>query len=75
MGFLAIGFAYTMRICLSIAITEMVMKPNITESANEGHSVCPADPISGNSSESVSDLKIIRINFRKKFHNFVSESV
>lgn len=31
MGFLAIANAYTMRVCLSLAITEMVAKPNSTD--------------------------------------------
>lgn len=39
-GFLAILNAYTMRICLSIAITEMVNK---TTSVEEDEGVCPID--------------------------------
>jgi MFS family permease len=34
MGFLAVANAYTMRICLSVAITEMVKKKNATENQN-----------------------------------------
>lgn len=47
MGFLAIANAYTMRVCLSVAITQMVKKPNLTEQAESGHSVCPADSSDG----------------------------
>lgn len=43
MCFLAIAIAYAMRVCLSVAITEMVVKKNQTESI-KGHSICPADP-------------------------------
>lgn len=43
MGFLAIAIAYAMRVCLSVAITEMVVKPNRTEQQDNGHSVCPAE--------------------------------
>lgn len=40
MGFLAIVNAYTMRICLNVAITEMVKKTN--QSENTG-TFCPID--------------------------------
>ena len=46
MGFLAIVNAYTMRICLNVAITEMVVKRNIT-SENPDSGYCPADSGSG----------------------------
>lgn len=39
MGFLAIAVAYTMRACLSVAIIEMVVPLNQTESNNSF--VCP----------------------------------
>lgn len=42
MGFLAIANAYTMRVCLSVAITQMVKKNNAT--VNDGSAICPADP-------------------------------
>lgn len=42
MGFLAIVNAYTMRICLSVAITEMVKKKQ-TENAENGNKFCTAD--------------------------------
>lgn len=40
MGFLAIVNAYTMRICLNVAITEMVVKHPIPENSN-GSNYCP----------------------------------
>lgn len=40
MGFLAIVNAYTMRICLNLAITEMVRRKDETE--EEGNDYCPA---------------------------------
>lgn len=45
MGFLAIANAYTMRVCLSVAITQMVKKPNHT-TVDDGSAVCEADPTS-----------------------------
>jgi hypothetical protein len=53
MGFLAIVNAYTMRICLSVAITEMVVKRNYS---SEGHDdidrgVCIVDGESGNANK------------------------
>lgn len=47
-GFLAIAVAYTMRVVLSVAITEMVVKPNLTENNAAGHSICPADDADNN---------------------------
>lgn len=46
MGFLAIVNAYTMRICLNVAITEMTIK-KIRNETDAG--VCPADPNQGGS--------------------------
>lgn len=40
MGFLAIVNAYTMRICLNVAITEMVKKKNATDKEGD---FCPID--------------------------------
>ena len=40
MGFLAIVNAYTMRICLNVAITEMVYK---NSSGDDPHGSCPVD--------------------------------
>lgn len=51
MCFLAIAIAYAMRVCLSVAITEMVVKPNHTESTAD-HSICQADLVATNSSTS-----------------------
>ncbi|XP_037805915.1 putative inorganic phosphate cotransporter [Lucilia sericata] len=48
MGFLAILNAYTMRISLSIAITELVVKKNHTEGGDTA--VCPADNLDSESS-------------------------
>lgn len=56
MCFLAIAIAYVMRVCLSVAITEMVKKVNQTETSHKGYSICVADPsTSGNSSSSVTN--------------------
>lgn len=56
MCFLAIAIAYVMRVCLSVAITEMVIKANVTENP-KNHSICLADPIiPGSSSTPVSYL-------------------
>lgn len=44
MGFLAILNAYTMRISLSIAITQLVVRRNHAENG-EGQSVCQADDL------------------------------
>lgn len=41
MGFLAVANAYTMRVCLNIAITQMVHRRAHTGAANEGS--CPGD--------------------------------
>lgn len=45
MCFLAIAIAYAMRVCLSVAITEMVVKQNHTQSSSNQHSICPPDPV------------------------------
>lgn len=50
MGFLALFNAYAMRVCLSIAITEMVLPENKTVTSTEG--LCPADNIASNSTPS-----------------------
>lgn len=50
MGFLAIANAYTMRVCLSVAITQMVKPLNYT--VNDGSAVCEADPDDHHSSGS-----------------------
>lgn len=50
MGFLAILNAYTMRISLSIAITELVVKKNHTEGGDTA--VCIADDLDSDSSVS-----------------------
>lgn len=42
MGFLALINAYTMRTCLSLAITEMVNKTAKVNSSNVDHFVCPS---------------------------------
>lgn len=51
MGFLAIVNAYTMRICLNVAITEMVKKKTY-DNQNNDTDYCPEDPseINGNGS-------------------------
>ncbi|XP_015838380.2 putative inorganic phosphate cotransporter [Tribolium castaneum] len=48
MGFLAIVNAYTMRVSLSVAITEMVLPPNTTQANNPDS--CPSDDGITNSS-------------------------
>lgn len=47
MGFLAIVNAYTMRICLNVAITEMTYK-NV--SGEDSHGTCPVEEGSGGGS-------------------------
>lgn len=42
MGFLALAIAFSMRACLSVAITEMVLPLNNTGKGNESL-ICPAD--------------------------------
>lgn len=45
MGFLAIVNAYTMRICLNVAITEMTIKKYRNDTGGElPEGTCPADP-------------------------------
>lgn len=45
MGFLAIVNAYTMRICLNVAITEMTVKKYVNNGTGElPEGTCPADP-------------------------------
>lgn len=52
MGFLAIAVAYTMRACLAVAITEMVIKRNQTNISNDTI-ICPVDlPSEGSSNSS-----------------------
>ena len=60
MGFLAILNAYTMRISLSIAITELVVKKNHSDSGE--HAVCKADDLDSGTSVS---LKRVRGFFYK----------
>lgn len=43
MGFLAIVNAYTMRICLNVAITEMVIKTKINNEADTKNQFCYID--------------------------------
>jgi len=64
MGFFAIFNAYTMRVCLSQAITVLVVKKNYTDKP-QGESICEADedsqgPISreGGSYEWSEDLRL-----------------
>lgn len=45
MGFLAILNAYTMRICLSVAITQLVVSKNHSSSIGGSESECLADPL------------------------------
>lgn len=61
MGFLAVANAYTMRICLSVAITKMVVKPhhNITDSLDSA--VCPADDLGHEGGGDVSNLFTLNI--------------
>ncbi|XP_063235471.1 LOW QUALITY PROTEIN: putative inorganic phosphate cotransporter [Bacillus rossius redtenbacheri] len=50
MGFLAIANAYTMRICLSVAITEMVAPRNKSAgSLSYDPDACPSDPVTNSS--------------------------
>lgn len=54
MGFLAIVNAYTMRISLSVAITEMVVSINSTDYDNEGSCPFPEDGSSDSGAVTVS---------------------
>ncbi|XP_055847091.1 putative inorganic phosphate cotransporter isoform X2 [Episyrphus balteatus] len=45
MGFFAILNAYTMRICLSVAITQLVVSKNHTDIDNPDNDACLADPL------------------------------
>ena len=56
MGFLAILNAYTMRISLSIAITELVVKKNHSESGDQA--VCKADDLDSGSSVSLKGVPL-----------------
>lgn len=47
MGFFAMAIAYTMRVCLSLAITEMVLKPNTTNTSEVKWNVTSRALISG----------------------------
>lgn len=50
MGFFALTMAYAMRVCLNVAITEMVIKKG-NESESDGQQYCPVqDDESGGSS-------------------------
>lgn len=55
MGFLAIVNAYTMRICLNVAITEMVKKKNSTDDAKGDF--CPIDESAGGHDSSGGDFE------------------
>lgn len=50
MGFLAILNAYTMRVCLSQAITVLVLKKNNTEDDNGDQAICEADDLDSSTS-------------------------
>ncbi|XP_017068030.2 sialin [Drosophila eugracilis] len=50
MGFFAIFNAYTMRVCLSQAITVLVVKKNYTAAAQQNEAICDADEESSDSS-------------------------
>lgn len=68
MGFLAIAVAYTMRVCLAVAIVEMVVPTNHT-GISPNTIVCPVDPppeVSGNSSKKVLSIKHILFDFSFK---------
>jgi hypothetical protein len=58
MGFLAVANAYTMRICLSTAITEMVVHHDRNESATDPDA-CPSSSVSSNKTAPVSRLIFI----------------
>lgn len=61
MCFLAIAIAYVMRVCLSVAITEMVVKNTAPKKAEEGYSMCPADPSTPANPSSPVNLVIILV--------------
>lgn len=57
MGFLAVANAYTMRICLSTAITEMVVHHDRNESKTDPDA-CPSSSVSNNKTAPVSKLSV-----------------
>lgn len=71
MCFFAIAIAYVMRVCLSVAITEMVAKPNQTEMVStSNHSICMADPdVPGTSTGSVGVYVVFHYEI-KHFRHF-----
>lgn len=71
MCFLGIAIAYVMRVCLSVAITEMVAKVNQTNGVHEDHSICPSDPLS-QSSNSTTILVIDLLLFLKNPIGFIN---
>lgn len=66
MGFLAIAVAYTMRVCLAVAIVEMVVEKNQT--ASNDSIICPVDPApeESNSTKKVLSMKHIFFGFSSK---------
>lgn len=67
MCFFAIAIAYAMRVCLSVAITEMVAKQNHSESGSADHSICPADPVVPGDPTSSVTFFFIPLNEASKF--------
>jgi hypothetical protein len=63
MGFLAVANAYTMRICLSTAITEMVVHHDRNESEIDPDA-CPSSSVSNNKPALVSKHIFIQHYFR-----------
>lgn len=71
MCFFAIAIAYVMRVCLSVAITQMV-KPTVqnlteTKSKTEVISYCVADPVSNKTSSAAVNLLNYSIQFNWGF--------
>lgn len=72
MGFLAIAVAYTMRVCLAVAIVEMVVPTNHTGIGTDAI-ICPVDPPpegSGNSTEK----DTIRYNWNQEQQGWILSS-
>lgn len=56
MGFMALFNAYTMRVCLSLTITEMVIPINKTHLPSNDEEVCPSEPTESSQVNSTSGV-------------------
>lgn len=70
MGFLGIVVVYTMRACLSVAITEMVTPLNNTGKITESHLICATNSSSVESSDVVIQVSILSNRKIRRESNF-----